>query len=612
MPQSSSNTYISTLNHLASDALTNHLPDKAIPLLNLILESDACNIPALSNLGTSYKLKGNYAQAHTYYHQAVKLDPHNPEVQFNLGQNYLKTGQFNSALKHLLLAIKHGGEFTGLHFNTAVCYEETGNLAKAQSMYEAILAKDSNYLPALSNLAKLYQNTWQWDKIHQISPTLNQQISHKLKSNQPVFEKPYTTLLRSDDKSLNLAVAKYQSNLLKSTVEKIYFPKPYPPASPTGGLNPKPRPLNIGYLSCDFGDHVMAYHTHPLFTHHDRNKIKVHTYSYGPPNHSPYQKRIQTHSDIWRDLSDQSASAIAKQIYTDHIDILVDLSGHTGNSRFEILAHRPAPIQVHYLGFPGSTGADYIDYLFTDKILTPPEHQSYFTEKLVYLPDCYQINPLEKIHPRRYTRKQFGLPETGIVFCSFNQSRKITPEIFSVWLKLLKHIPHSVLWLIKSNDISTKHMQRFAQTQGVNPNRLIFASFIEFDQQLDRLGLADIALDPLLYNGGATTSDALLAGVPVITKTGNRYVSRMSTSMLACLGLTDCITASLTDYYNVALDLATHPNKLAALKSKIINLKSSSSLFKPELFVANLESAYQTMWQRYQRGLSPKSFKITR
>jgi protein O-GlcNAc transferase len=594
-------SYIPTLNQLASQALTNRMPDRAIPLLQLVLQSDPNNFPALSNMGTAHKLKGQYKLALPLYRHAVKIQPKNPEIQFNLGQLYLKTGQFKLALKHLLLSIKYGGEYTGLHFNTAVCYEETNNGAKAQSMYEAIIAQDINYLPALSNLAKLYQNTWQWDKLHQISPKLNHHIIQKLKANQPVFEKPYTNLLRSDDKSFNLAVAKNHSDFLQTNIQKVY-----PHQSP--GTNH--QALKIGYLSCDFGDHVMAYHTHSIFKFHNRHQFKIHTYAYGPKNQSPYRQLIQKHSYVWRDVSNKSAATIAEKIHNDHIDILIDLSGHTGNSRFEIMAYRPAPIQAHYLGFPGSTGANFIDYLFTDKVLTPPEYQPYFTENLIYLPDCYQINPHEKIHPGRYTRKQFRLPEKGIIFCSFNQSRKITPEIFSIWLKLLKHVPNSVLWLVKSNDIATKNMQRFAQTQGINPNRLIFASFIEFDQQLDRLSLADIALDPILYNGGATTSDALLAGIPVITKTGTRYVSRMSTSILTCLGLTECITHTNNEYYRVAHDLATHPQKLTSLKSLIIKRKSSSPLFDTKRFVNNIESAYQTMWQRYIQGKPPQTFSV--
>ncbi len=182
----------------------------------------------------------------------------------------------------------------------------------------------------------------------------------------------------------------------------------------------------------------------------------------------------------------------------------------------------------------------------------------------------------------------------------------------TIWLKLLKNVPNAVLWLVKSNDLATSNICAFAATHHVNPNRLIFAPFIEFDQQLDRLSLADIALDPILYNGGATTSDALLAGIPVITKTGTRYVSRMSTSMLSCLGLTDCITTSLDDYYQVALELASNPEKLKNLKSKILKHKFSSPLFNPQLFVTHLESAYQTIWQRYMQGKPPQSFSVKR
>jgi predicted O-linked N-acetylglucosamine transferase (SPINDLY family) len=567
---------IASLHTLGLKALQDNRLKQAMTYFKEIISMDACHYPALVNLGTAYKKQGEYVQAMSYYHQALAIQS-DPEIHFNLGQGYIKLKQTKLALKHFLVAINLGGKFPELLFNAAVCCEELNRLKKAAMLYQQILTDHPNYIPAVTNLAKLSQDTWDWPTVNRLKPSM---------------ETPYANLLRFDDPLKNLAVAKSHAQKIASSIPYCFSHNSYL-------LSHNSNILNIAYLSPDIGEHVISYHTYPLFELHDRKQFKVFTYSYGPKNDSPYYTRIKQSSYVFRDCYNISSQEIAQQIYDDNIDILVDLSGHTGTSRFEIMAYRPAPIQVHYLGFPGSTGADFIDFFLTDNVVTPPAYQPYFSEKLIFLPNCCQINSPLTIHPHRYTRRQMGLPTKGFVFCSFNQSRKITPEDMSLWVKLLQDIQNSVLWLIESNSIATKNIRDFVASKHVDPKRLVFAPFIEYDQHLDRLALADLALDPTRYNGGATTSDALLAGIPVITKTGNRYVSRMSTSMLTCLGLDECITNSLDEYCQLALDLATHPQKLADIKSKIVLLKSSSTLFKPKIFVKNLESTYQSMWQRY-------------
>jgi predicted O-linked N-acetylglucosamine transferase (SPINDLY family) len=274
------------------------------------------------------------------------------------------------------------------------------------------------------------------------------------------------------------------------------------------------------------------------------------------------------------------------------------------------LAHKPAPIQVHYLGFPGSTGASYVDYLITDTQLTPPSLSKYFSEKLIFLPNCYQINPCEKINPNHFTRKQLNLPSNGIVFCSFNQPKKINSSVFDVWLQLLHQIPNSVLWLVENESKTSQICKQYAKNKGVAPHRLIFAPYMGIKDNLDRLALADIALDPFIHSGGATTTDALLAGVPVITKTGHRYCTRMSTSILHCLGLTECIATTTNEYIRCALTLATDLQKRNALKTKIKQAIITSPLYQPELHTHYLESAYHSIWLRYQQHRPSISLEI--
>jgi predicted O-linked N-acetylglucosamine transferase (SPINDLY family) len=293
------------------------------------------------------------------------------------------------------------------------------------------------------------------------------------------------------------------------------------------------------------------------------------------------------------------------------IDIAVDLNGFTTGSRTRIFAFRAAPIQVNYLGYPGTMGADYIDYILADRVVIPEQHHPYYMEKVVYLPDSYQVNDSKRvIADRTPARAEAGLPEQGFVFCSFNNNYKISPAVFDVWMRLLDKVEGSVLWLYKSSAAAMRNLKKQAADKGIAPERLVFAPKIKLEDYLARHRLADLALDTLPYNGHGTTSDALWAGLPVLTCLGTTFAGRVAASLLNAIGLNELITHALEEYEALALELAANRERLAEIKSKLAENRNTFPLFNTDRFRRHIEAAYTTMWERYQRGEPPESFAV--
>jgi predicted O-linked N-acetylglucosamine transferase (SPINDLY family) len=322
--------------------------------------------------------------------------------------------------------------------------------------------------------------------------------------------------------------------------------------------------------------------------------------------------RLTRTFDRFVDIRDTSHPRAAERIHADAVDILVDLTGYTAHGRTAVLAYRPAPIQVNYLGFPGTIGGEFIDYTIVDRFLAPMEHQPFYTERLVQLPNCYQPNELrQEVAGRTPSRLECGLPENGFVFCCFNTSYKLTPAFFDIWMRLLNAVPGSVLWLVAPNLSAKNNLQREAVHRGVAPERLVFATPAARPEYLSRLALADLFLDTLPYNAGATASDALWAGLPVLTCSGETYVGRMAGALLTAAELPQLITTSLEDYERLALRLATEPGLLAGLRQGLIWNRSAVPLFDIARFTRDLEAAYRQMWETWRTGRPPAAFTVS-
>ena len=369
--------------------------------------------------------------------------------------------------------------------------------------------------------------------------------------------------------------------------------------------------IRLGYLSGEFRTQATAILMAELFELHDRSRFELFAFDNGWGDASEIRARIEKAFDEIVDISRLSDLQAASMIGHRQIDILVNLNGYFGRARQGIFGHRASPIQVNYLGFPGTLGADYMDYIVADRYVIPPEHAAFYSEKVVHLPDSYQVNDSKRrIAERTPTRAEVKLPESGFVFCCFNNNYKITPEAFALWMRLLRGVEGSVLWLLQDNAAVSRNLRREAEQRGVGAERLVFAPRLKLDEHLARHRLADLFLDTLPYNAHTTASDALWAGLPVLTCMGNTFAGRVAGSLLNAVGLPELITHSLAEYEALALRLATTPSRLSALRAKLAQNRNCYPLFDTERFRRHIESAYITMWERYQRGEPPASFAV--
>jgi protein O-GlcNAc transferase len=370
--------------------------------------------------------------------------------------------------------------------------------------------------------------------------------------------------------------------------------------------------IRIAYLSADFRDHAVAHLVAGLFEHHDRSRFEITGLSFGRSDSSAVRKRIVGSLDRFVDIQtrpDADAADLMRQL---EIDIAVDLMGHTQSARLGILAQRPAPIQIFYLGYAGTLGTEFFDYIIGDSTVIPESHRAFFAEQVVWLPDSYFVSDDRRpISQKDLIRRECSLPENGFVYCSFNNAYKITPELFHIWMRLLRATPDSVLWLSELNPPAQLNLRREAERWGVSPQRLIFAPKIsDNSEHLARQRHADLFLDTLPYNAHTTASDALWAGLPVLTCLGETFAGRVAASLLKAVGLPELITTSLDEYEALALKLAREPAVLQSIKSKLAHNRKTYPLFDTARFTRHLEAAYETMWEQHQKGEPPAGFAV--
>ena len=370
--------------------------------------------------------------------------------------------------------------------------------------------------------------------------------------------------------------------------------------------------IRVAYLSANFHDHAVARLMAGVFEHHNRKRFEIFAFSFGPGDNGPMRARLAQAFDRFIDVQGDSAERTAQRLRQMEIDIAVDLVGFTEGCRPGILRHRPAPVQVNYLGFPGTMGAEYLDYIIADRIVIPEDQGAYYTEKVVHLPHCYLPGGgTRDIAERVPSRVEAGLPEKGFVFCCFNHVYKITPAMFDIWMRLLSQIEGSVLWLLQAQAGAAANLRREAEARGVAPGRLVFADFVARDaDHLARLSLADLFLDTLPYNAHATASDALWAGVPVLTVMGTGFPGRVAASLLRAIGLEEMIAPSLDAYEALALRLARDRAALEAVKAKLARNRDTCALFDTARFTRDLERAFVRMVERQREGLAPQSFAV--
>ncbi|MBV9523287.1 MAG: hypothetical protein JO010_10870, partial [Alphaproteobacteria bacterium] len=369
--------------------------------------------------------------------------------------------------------------------------------------------------------------------------------------------------------------------------------------------------MRIGYLSADLRNHAVAHLIAGLFEGHDRERFEIHAFSWANDDASEIRRRLERSFEHFHDVRHASDREVAQRMRALEIDIAVDLTGFTENGRHAILAHRPAPIQVNYLGYPGTIGADFIDYIIVDPFVVAADQQQFFAEKLVHLPECYQANDRARpIAADGVTRAECGLPEKGFVFACFNNPYKLTPPVFDVWMRLLRAVPGAVLWLLQDNDWARANLCREAERRGVCAGRLVFAPILPPAEHLARQRLADLFLDTLPYNAHTTASDALWVGLPVLTCVGRSFAARVAGSLLHAIGLPELVTSTLEDYEALALELARRPDLLNGLRDRLRQNRLTLPLFDTDRFCRHIEDAYRRMWEMWQSGEPPRAFAV--
>jgi len=367
-----------------------------------------------------------------------------------------------------------------------------------------------------------------------------------------------------------------------------------------------PKRLRVGYISPDFQEHPLSYLLTRALELHNRSHFKIYAYSCHGEDSGKMRERVENAVDVFVDIRKLSDHEAVKRIQKDGIDILIDLAGYTAGGRTNIFQYRPAPIQINYIGYPGTIGADFIDYLIADQILIPDQMQQYYKEKIIYLPNCYQPNDNTRvISDKVLTKSEMGLPDDGFVFCCFNNSYKITPTEFDIWMRLLGKVDKSVLWLLSSNKWAEKSLKEAASIRGISSDRIVFAQKLPQADHLARLQLADLFLDTFNYNAGATATDALWSGLPLITKIGQGYTARMAGSILSAIGLSELIVTKEAQYEELALRLATIPGELIQIRKKLAENRLTTPLFDSELFTRHLENGYSQAYELYFEGKSP-------
>lgn len=539
---------------------------------------------ALQELGNQAHHHGRFAQAEACFEEATQHQPGNAVYWYNLGNAQRELGELQAALTSFKKSLALNPNDADTYNNLGNVQRELGQLDKAIASYQTALQINPILHHALVHLVHQKQHMCDWSGLDaQIA-----KIRDLVKNDPNAQISPFAFL------AMPGTTAAEQKQCASNWVQNCYSTLPATRSSLGFGNARKPnKKINVGYLSADFRLHPLAFLITELIKNHDRNQFEIIAYSYGKNDKTPERKRLEQAFDQFVNITGLSDIEAANRIHADQIDILVDLTGFTQSSRTGIVALKPAPISINWLGYPGTmgelNGKPLFDYMLADKVTAP--NPADFSEQLLYLP-CYQPNDSKRPVGKHATKTGHNLPENVFVFCCFNQTFKITAEVFAAWMRLLQQAPNSVLWLLECNPWAKANLHREAERAGIDKSRLIFAPRVAIAEHLARHAHADLFLDTLPYNAHTTASDALFMRLPLLTCAGEAFASRVAASLLQRVNLPELVTNSLQAYEQKALDFAQHPEKLAQLKQKLCSELEKSALFNPAQFARELEQHY--------------------
>lgn len=583
------------LNNRGTALLNLDLPEEALEMFEQALRQRPNFADALNNQGSALRRLRRPMEAIASYELALRLTPESSQIWSNLANVMLALGKLDEALRYSDQALTLDPEFTEALNIRATALRDLGRQDEAAGSYARLVQVAPNFDYAIGNCLFARANLCDWsDRDGQIFTILGAVREGRRAS------LPFSFLSISDSAAAQLQCASTFIGDRCPTRVAHWQKRAY-----------RHDRIRVGYVSGDFREHAVSYLLAGVLECHDKDRFETFGFSLRAEQQSAFGQRIKRAFSHFIDISSRSDRAVAELLASLEIDIAVDLTGYTAGMRPEIFARRAAPIQVNYLGFPGTMGREFLDYIIADEFVVPPRLRNCYGERVVYLPDCFQSYDDRRAFPTPLsTRAAAGLPEDKFVFCSFNNSYKINPTMFDVWMRLLQRVPESVLWLLGDRESVRNNLEREAMGRGVDPGRLCFAGRCSYEKHLGRLPLADLFLDSLPFNAGTTASDALSAGLPVLTAPGEAFASRMAGSLLSALAMPELIADGLGEYETRALRLAQQPDELRLLRARLAAGRLKAPLFNSDRFRRHLESAYDRMWQRWQDGEAPADFTV--
>jgi protein O-GlcNAc transferase len=575
---------------------------------------------AYFNLGVVQKRAGQLEDAILSYKKTISLLPSYAEAHNNLGNILKLMGQADMATKYYISAIKAKPDFADAHNNLGISFKDNMSFDDAIKCFEKSLEINPSNYDACFNLANVWRDLQFRNKALQyyelaskINPSADyilgnvmftkahlcewnrwtkdlKELADKINKNQKVIG-PFALKAMIDDPELQL----------KATLIYVNDKFPKNDILPIIKNHPFHKKIRIGYFSADFRDHPVSTLTVELYERHERGEFEVHAFSYGPDTNDEMNLRIKDGVDFFHDVRSLSTKDIVLLSRSVELDIAIDLGGFTKHAKTDIFAMSAAPIQISYIGYLGSMGADYYDYLIADKFIIPKDCQKYYSEKIIYLPS-FQSNDSRQSKPiKRFSRKELGLPINGFVFCCFNNTYKINPSVFDSWIRILNQVKDSVLMIFASNEYAQSNLTKEIAKRSIDASRIIFADHLSRQEYLERFLTMDLFLDTHPYNAGTTSSDALRMGLPVLTCLGNSFASRMGASILNAANIPELIASSSKEYESLAIELANNPQRMKTIKKNLANNLATSPLYDTSLFTQNLEAAFKVIYDRYHQ-----------
>jgi protein O-GlcNAc transferase len=603
--------------------------EEAAGAMRAALDINARSEATLCNYGIVLKKLNRLSEALAAFDQALALNAAVPDTWNSRGTVLSDLQRFDDAVHDFSRAVALNPNFAEAYYNQGNALYRSGRCEPAIGCYEKAIALAPTHVSALNNCGNAYHDLKQftraiacYDRALAIGPDVKNTRGMRLFAKMHLCDwsdldaergRILSRLSEGHPATIPLALLPLSSSAADQHACARLFAadQMIRPAPRWHGARHHQR-IRVGYASSDFRDHPVASLTAGMFERHDRTRFETIGISFGAEDNSAMRTRVRASFERFVSFDGTSDQAIARFIREQEIDILVDLNGYTSGARSRVFAQRPAPIQINYLGYAGTLAEACWDYIIADRFVIPESARGNFAEQVVYLPHTFMVTDADRrISSQRPARADVGLPDTGLVFCCFNNSFKITPNVFDIWMRLLHQVSGSVLWLSAADPSTMSNLRQEAEKRGVSSHRLIFAPRIpSAEDYLARLTLADLFLDTHSYNAHATACDTLWAGVPVLTCAGETFASRVAGSLLNAVGLSELITHSAEEYEVLARRLAREPDLLAAIKQKLAQNRISSALFDTDRFTRNIEAAFATMWERHQRGEAPQGFAV--